>query len=52
MERIRVLTGKTNLESILRSIETQKMNWLIEMNKVDLNLYSHMDQPLMLESLV
>jgi hypothetical protein len=52
MERIRVLTGKTNLENILRSIETQKMNWLIEMNKVDLNLYSHMDQPLMLESLV
>jgi hypothetical protein len=52
MERIRVLTGKTNLENIQRSIETQKMNWLIEMNKVDLNLYSHMDQPLMLESLV
>ena len=47
MELIRVLMGKINLENILRNIETQKMNWLIEMNKVDSNLYSHMDLPLM-----
>lgn len=50
MEQTSLLTEKINPESILRNIAIQRMNWLIEMSKVDSNLSSHTDRHLMLGS--